>query len=181
MIADKDRSFWFGASDASYITGNYETKTFKRWWLEKLGLTSMDFESKAMRAGTHFEHKILDTIPGVRKDRQILLPELQLRVNLDGETDIIHEVKTHKIENPYKVPKAHWRQLQVQMFAAQKEGEIVSYALTEKDYKNYFSEIDLDRLNHHEVEYDEEYVNLFLESLAYLRECFKEGRMPRNG
>lgn len=180
MIVNKDRSFWFGASDASFITGNYETKTFKRWWLEKLGLISMDFENKAMKTGTHFEHKILDTIPEIKKDRQILMPEIQLRVNLDGETDIIHEVKTHKIENPYKVPKAHWRQLQVQMFAAQKEGEIVSYALTEKDYKNYFSEIDLDRMAHHKIEYDNAYIDEFLYKLSYLRLCYAKGEMPRN-
>lgn len=178
MITNKDRSGWFGASDTSYIVGNYQTETFKKWWLEKLGLRQSTINTKAMQAGTYFEHRILDTIPGVIKDRQITIPELRLRVNLDGETDIIHEVKTHKIENPYKVPIGHKRQVLVQMYVAQKEAEILSYGLTENDYKNYFNEIDPDRIQHHRIEYDEDFITEYLERLKYLNKCLREGRMP---
>jgi len=178
MITNKDRSGWFGASDTNYIVGNYQTETFKKWWLEKLGLRQSTINTKAMQAGTYFEHRILDTIPGVIKDRQITIPELRLRVNLDGETDIIHEVKTHKIENPYKVPIGHKRQVLVQMYVAQKEAEILSYGLTENDYKNYFNEIDPDRLQHHRIEYDEDFITEYLERLKYLNKCLREGRMP---
>jgi len=178
MITNKDRSGWFGASDTNYIVGNYQTETFKKWWLEKLGLRQSTINTKAMQVGTYFEHRILDTIPGVIKDRQITIPELRLRVNLDGETDIIHEVKTHKIENPYKVPIGHKRQVLVQMYVAQKEAEILSYGLTENDYKNYFNEIDPDRLQHHRIEYDEDFITEYLERLKYLNKCLREGRMP---
>jgi len=179
MITSKDRSYWFGASEASVITGNYNSATFKKWWLEKLDLRRNTFENKAMKTGTVFEHKILDTIPNIRKDRQILIPELQLRVNLDGETDIIYEVKTHRIENEYKVPKAHYEQVQVQMFATGKRAEILSYGLTENDYKNYFVEIDKDRIRHHTIEFDNNYIERFLNDLAYLRECYERGIMPK--
>jgi len=178
MITNKDRSGWFGASDTSYIVGNYQTETFKKWWLEKLGLRQSTINTKAMQAGTYFEHRILDTIPGVIKDRQITIPKLHLRVNLDGETDIIHEVKTHKVENPYKVPIGHKRQVLVQMYVAKKEAEILSYGLTENDYKNYFNEIDSDRLQHHRIEYDEDFITEYLERLKYLNKCLREGRMP---
>ena len=40
MIADQDRSGWFGASDTSYVMGNWHTKTFKDWWLKKMGLNT---------------------------------------------------------------------------------------------------------------------------------------------
>jgi hypothetical protein len=180
MITNKDRSGWFGASDANFITGNYNTKTFKKWWLEKLGIHQSTINTKPMRAGTHFEHKILDTIPNVIKDRQIIIPELKLRVNLDGETDIIHEVKTHKIDKPYKPTKSHKQQVIVQMYASGKEAEILSYGLTENDYKNYFAEIDIDRIKHHEIEYDEKYIALFLDRIKYLCKCLEKGEMPKN-
>ena len=179
MITSKDRSGWFGASDVSYIMGNRETATFKKWWLEKLGLRQSNLNTKSMRTGTEYEHRILDTIPNVKKDRQILIPELRLRVNLDGETDIIHEVKTHLIDKPYKPTKAHKQQVIVQMYAAEKEAEIVSYGLTEDDYRNYFNPIDIDRIQHHKIDYDEDFIKEFLENLKYLRRCLEKREMPK--
>ena len=98
MIADQDRSGWFGASDTAMIMGNWETKTFKKWWMQKLGLDSSHFCSTAMNAGTYYEHAILEHIGAERMDHQILLPEYRLRVNLDGDgPGKIHEVKTYKM------------------------------------------------------------------------------------
>lgn len=179
MITSKDRSGWFGASDVSYIMGNRETATFKKWWLEKLGLRQSNLHTKSMRVGTIYEHRILDTIPNVKKDRQILIPELRLRVNLDGETDIIHEVKTHKIDKPYKPTKAHRQQVIVQMYATEKDAEIVSYGLTEDDYRNYFNPIDIERIQHNQVDYDEAFISEFLENLKYLKRCLERGEMPK--
>ena len=181
MIADNDRSMWFGASDTSIICGNWETETFKKWWLEKLGLRANRFRTKAMSAGTHFEHRILQHIGAETKDRQVLIPELCLRVNYDGDTaGKVHEVKTHKTDQ-FKVSKAYWQQAQVEMFAfPTRELEIVSYRLTDQDYQNYFSPIDPDRLRHHEIEYDESFVmNEYLPRLLELSKCLREGRMPK--
>ena len=36
VISEQDRSGWFGASDTSYIMGNWNTKTFKNWWAKKI-------------------------------------------------------------------------------------------------------------------------------------------------
>lgn len=180
MITDKDRSYWFGASDTSKIMGNYDTKTFKKWWLEKLGLRRSTFESKAMKTGTHYEHKILDTIPNIKKDRQIFICCLRLRVNLDGETeDTIYEVKTH-ISDTFKLVKSYRQQVQVQMFATGKRrAYIVAYKLTESDYKNYFNKIDLERITYHQINYDEDFINEYLEKLKYLCECLRKGKMPK--
>ncbi len=56
MISNHDRSGWFGASDTATIMGNYNTATFKKWWLEKMGIRQSTFTNKAMKAGTHYEH-----------------------------------------------------------------------------------------------------------------------------
>jgi hypothetical protein len=181
MISDKDRSGWFGASDTHMVMGNWKTETFKKWWLEKLGLHKNTINTKAMKAGTAYEHKILDTIPGIFKDRQIIIPELHLRINLDGDTgDTIYEVKTHKADKPFKVSLSYFRQVNVQMFAAGiKNAYIVSYGLTEGDYANYFNEIETDRIQYHKIEYDDEFISAYLEKLKYLCECLEKGVMPK--
>jgi hypothetical protein len=68
----------------------------------------------------------------------------------------------------------------VQMYAmGSLEADIVSYALTEEDYKNYFLPIDPDRLKYHPITYDEKWIEaVFLPKLTYLAECLKEGRLP---
>lgn len=179
MIASKDRKDWIGASDASYVVGNWETATFKKWWLVKLGWATNDFSNYATKAGNNFEHAILDTIEGVRKDHQILLP-CGLRVNYDGDKDgTIYEVKTHSAEKEFKVSKAYWRQAQVEMYAMNtKELYIVSYGLKEEDYKNYFNPIEKDRIVFTKVEYDEAFIKEFIPKLEYLVNCMDLGKMP---
>ena len=182
MIQSKDRSGWFGASDTKYIVGNWKTKTFRDWFMTKLGIVQNNVETRSMNAGTHKEGQILEYVsPFVEKDKQILIPELLLRVNLDGNIGKhIIEVKTHSADKPFKVSKAYWQQIQVQMFGYDStEGEIVSYGLTEEDYNNYFLPIDDERLIHHPISYDERWVREeYLPKLKVLVECLKEGRMP---
>ena len=38
MIADHDRSGWIGASDTDYVVGNWDTATWEKWMLTKLGI-----------------------------------------------------------------------------------------------------------------------------------------------
>lgn len=182
MIQNSDRSGWFGASDTSYVIGNRETRSFKKWWLEKLGMAENSVNTKAMRTGTAYEHAILDTIPGIRKDHQITIPELRLRVNYDGDLDgTIYEVKTHSADKPFRISKQYWRQAQVEMYAMRTDRlYIVSYALEPEDYRNYFREINPERMGMWLVEYDLEWINEgYLPSLKYLVKCLKEGRMPK--
>ena len=180
MITDKNRSGWFGASDVSYIMGNWTTQSFKNWWLEKLDLRKNAFESKAMRTGTYFEHKILDKIPGVEKDRQVLLPEYRLRINLDGNTEnTIYEVKTTGKDN-FKPSKSNIGQVNIQMFGTGiRKAFVVSYCLMPEDYRNYFAEIDEDRMAFHAIEYDEEFIEKFLERITKLKECMGNGVMQK--
>ena len=185
MIDSKDRAGWFGASDTSYVVGNRETASFKKWWLIKMGLARSDLSTKAMRVGNAYEHKVLDAIRVKERDKQILIPELKLRVNLDGNSDgRIFEVKTH--QNEFKVTKQYWRQAQVEMFAWKHEyGEvpqlyIVAYRATEDEYRNYFKDIDECRLSFHKVEYDETFIEKeYLPKLKYLRDCMEKGIMPK--
>ena len=185
MIQSQDRSGWFGASDVGYIMGNWATRTFRSWWLQKLGLDNRHFCTKAMNAGTYYEHAVLEHIGAPRMDHQILIPELRLRVNLDGDAPgKIWEVKTFKAEKPFKVTNAYWQQVQVQMFAKLEvekvlpEAEIVSYGLTTEDYANFFREIDPARVGHHPIGYDPAFIRLYLDKLAVLRDCMIRGVFP---
>lgn len=179
MIQDHDRSGWFGASDTYRIMSDWNTKSFQNFWLVKLGLRTENYTNEAMMAGTAYEHPILDFIGAAEKDRQIKKRKLRLRVNLDGEDDnYVYEVKTYS--SPiFRLSRAYWMQAQVEMFAAKKPLQIVSYRMTDAEYKNYMIPIDRSRLGFHPVNYDELWVKgEYLPRLEYLAECLKKGVSP---
>ena len=164
------------------VVGNWETKTFEKWWLEKLGLNKNNFSSEATKAGNNYEHKILDSleIEGLEKDKQIIND--RLRVNLDGNTDAcIYEVKTHNAEKNFKVSKQYWRQAQVEMYASNiHKLFIVAYGLLENDYNNYFNNIEKERLELIPIEYDKNFINQeYLPKLDILTECLEKGVFPK--
>lgn len=183
MIADKDRSGYFGASDTDKIIGNWKTATFEKWWLQKLGINRDSFSNKYMAAGSHYEHRILESlgIP-MELDKQIIIEDLLLRVNLDGNTDdTIYECKTYRFDKGFKLPKKYVQQVQAQMYATGfRKAKIVAYGLEEGDYDNFFKPIDPSRLTIYDIEYDERWINeVFLPKLRYLAECLREGRFPQ--
>lgn len=184
MIQSQDRSYYIGASDTSFVVGNWKTKTFEKWWLEKIGIYKNEIKTEAMQTGTNYEHKILDAleIEGLEKDKQIIYEDLRLRVNYDGNTDTcIYEVKTYNAEKEFKVSKQYWRQAQVEMFAKKTyKLNIVAYGLKEEDYKNFFNKIDKDRIKFYPVEYDKNFVEKeYLPKLKILAECLKKGVFPQ--
>lgn len=185
MIADHDRSGYFGASDTEkVIAKNIRTKTWEQWWQEKPGIRRNNVTTPAMAAGTNWEHKILEAlnVPGMVLDRQILLPEYLLRVNLDGDNgQCIYECKTHAADKPWKaVPKSYIRQVQVQMFASGiRKAYIVEYPLVEAEYNNFLLPVDPSRIKLHPVEYDHHFIQgEYLPRLAILAKDLKEGRYP---
>ena len=182
MIASKDRSYYIGASDTSYVVGNWNTKTFDRWYGVKLGIYSMDYSNDAMKAGTAYEHKILESLgeKNIEMDRQII--QGRLRVNLDGNTDTtIYEVKTYRWEKGFRVSKAYWRQVQVEMYAAGfRKAYIAAYGLQEEDYRNFYRDIDGRRLSLHEISYDEGFIKkVYLPRFRYLSQCLEKGIFPK--
>lgn len=183
MISSQDRSYYIGCSDTNMVIGNWKTKTFDKWWLEKLGFSKNEIKTDAMLAGTHYEHKILDVlqIDNLQKDKQIIIENLRLRANLDGNTDnCIYEVKTHNINKEFKISKQYWRQVQVEMFASNiRQLYIVAYSLQENDYINFFNKIDKERIKLLQVEYDESFINQeYLPKLKILAESLKKGVFP---
>ena len=182
MIASQDRSFWVGASDSDRVMGKWDTNSFTEWWLKKLGINTDSFNNKFTSAGSHYEHRILDSlgIP-MELDKQVIIEDLRLRVNLDGNTDTcIYECKTYKLENGFTMPQKYLRQVQVQMFASGiRKAKIIVYGLKEEEYDNYFLPIDPDRVLVFDVNYDETWINeWYLPNLRYIAECLKEGRYP---
>jgi hypothetical protein len=183
MISSQDRSYYIGASDTAYVVGNWTTKSFDRWYGTKLGIYEQNFTNDAMRAGTNYEHKILESlgIPNLRMDNQII--QGRLRVNLDGNTDdTIYEVKTHSNDKPFKVSKSYQNQVNVEMYAFNyRRAFIVAYGLEEKDYINYYRDIDPKRLYYHPIQYDESFINNeYLPKLMYLSECLDNGTFPKS-
>lgn len=183
MIADHDRSGYIGASDTDKVIGNWKTKTWEKWWMQKIGINTDHFDNRYTIAGTNWEHRILDSLglPNLEKDKQIIIEDLRLRVNLDGNTPFrIKEVKTYQWEKGFKVPKKYINQVQVQMFASMiHEADIVAYGLEEADYDNFFREIDPRRLQEIPVIYDPKWIEtVYLPKLRTLADCLKRGVFP---
>ena len=185
MIQNHDRSGWIGASDTSYVIGNWKTKTWEKWWMQKLGINRDHFENEFTKAGTNWEHRILDSLglPNLEKDKQIIIEDLRLRVNLDGNTPVrIKEVKTYQWEKGWKkTPPKYIDQVQVQMFASEIYGaDIVAYGLQPEDYKNYLRDLDPNRLKQIPVGYDIHWIeSVYLPKLRILADCLKKGVWPR--
>ena len=184
MIADQDRSGYIGASDTAMVIGNWKTKTWEKWWMQKIGINTDHFDNKYTIAGTNWEHRILDSLhlPNLEKDKQIIIEDLRLRVNLDGNTPFrIIEVKTYQWAKGWKkTPKKYIDQVQVQMFASQiLDTEIAAYGLEEADYDNFFRDIDPRRLQEIPVQYDPKWVETeYLPKLRILTDCLKRGVFP---
>ena len=184
MIQNHDRSGYFGASDTDKVIGNWKTKTWANWWMQKIGINRDHFDNKFTLAGTNWEHRILDALhlPDLEKDKQVIIEELLLRVNLDGNTPFrIKEVKTYQWEKGWKkTPQKYINQVQVQMFASGiHEADIVAYGLEEADYNNFLRDIDPRRLQEIPVKYDPQWIEtVYLPKLRILADCLKRGVFP---
>jgi len=183
MIASQDRSGYFGASDNAFVIGNWKTKTWLNWWLQKIAINNDHFDNVYTLAGTHFEHRILESlgIP-MELDKQYINEDLRLRVNLDGNTDdCIYECKTTKDEiDNFKMPKKYINQVQVQMFGSGiKKANIVVYQLIEDDYNNFFRPIEPKRRRVIPIPYDEKWIQtVYLPKHLILRDCLVKGVLP---
>ena len=190
MIKNKDRSKGFGASDTSIIM-SFDTKTFRKWWLIKLGVVSNSFSNLYTFVGSEKEHQILRRIAentgrDIKFDEQVKIRRYRLRVNFDGTTkDSIEEVKTTMLENVKKALNndAYIQQINVEMFAKKLDtAELWVYGLVDEDYKNIFLEIDNERLFKKVVKRDNEFLKRYLQRLKYLCYCLKKRLMPsKNG
>lgn len=192
MIASQDRSGYIGASDVQYVIGNWKTKTWERWWMQKLGINQDHFDNRYTIAGTNWEHRILDSLhlPNLEKDKQVIIEDLLLRVNLDGNTpDRIKEVKTYKVDGvsgdisrfkANQCPHRYWKQVQVQMFGSKiLVTDIVAYGLEEADYDNFLRDIDPKRLKEIPVDYDPKWIEtVYLPKHIILADCLKRGVFP---
>lgn len=183
MIASKDRSYYIGGSDVEKVIGNWKTKTWLKWWLQKLAINNEHFDNVYTLAGTYFEHRILEGLGiAMELDKQFVDEELRLRINLDGNTeDTNYECKTTKEDiNTFKVPKKYIHQTQVQMFGSGlRKTKLVVYQLTEDDYENFFKPIDRSRLRLFDISYDEKWVReVYMPKHMILRDCLVKGVLP---
>lgn len=160
--------------------------------MQKLGISRGHYENEYTKAGTNWEHKILDSlhIDGMVKDKQILLPDILLRVNLDGNTaGRIYECKTYKVgSNAASVrqleqgtcPPGYRNQVQVQMYASKIYGaDVVAYGLLPEDYNNYLRSVDPGRRKLIPVTYDPNWIEkVYLPKHMILCEALKRRAFP---
>ena len=188
MISNTDRAYWFGASDSyKVINPNHNTQTWKKWWRVKCGVEEPDFTGNIYtEAGTKFEHPILEAFDkDINMDRQLVIEDLRLRVNYDGDKDgMIFEVKTHKADKPFEITPYIEAQVQTEMYVWQQCRDdfkglyILSYGLTEHDYQTDTPTVDKSRIKVHKVKYKKGEVKKFLKCLKPLVEELDEMRRP---
>lgn len=188
MIKNQDRSKWIGASDTAMVIGNWETDSFREWWLLKLGINTQTFKSYKMVCGNAMEIPIIRAIEKLEGEkihigrRPYYNIFLRLRCNYDGlrKYEVI-EIKT--TGNGFKnVPKNYWAQCQVLMFRKRrKTTALYQYKMSVEDYVNpYFPEIDYKRLTRHVIEYDEGFItNEYLPRLRYFAHCLRKKKFPK--
>ncbi len=188
MIKNNDRSKWFGASDTSMIMGNWETETFKDWWMIKLGIMVKDIKTWAMDCGNLLEIPIIRLVEKIENSKIKIGKHpyynlrLRLRVNYDGlrKYEIV-EIKTTS-KGFKRVPKNYWQQCQVLMYRKKKERcALYEYKMEEVDYLNpYFPDLDKNRITRHEIHYDKQFINNeYLPRLRYLARCLRGRKFPR--
>ena len=172
--------------DRTVVCFDVKEKTFRHLKFDTYKATRKPMDEE-LAVQMPIVKEVLDALGIVERDRQIRIPSLRLRVNLDGETPAtICEVKTHKGDKPFAVSKAYRQQCQVEMFASghglrrRKECQIIAYRLTDAEYGNYFLPIQMDRISRHPIPYDAEWIErAYLPRLKYLAACLKAGRWPR--
>lgn len=188
MISSKDRSGYFGASDTDMILTKFYKKAFLDWWDIKTGKVEKHYNNIAMTTGSIYEHPILDKLAyergiNMELDKQVIIEDLKLRVNLDGNDETtIYECKTRKAID-WKIPQKYINQVRVQMFATGLQGIIVDYLITDADYEaasfGRVLEIDMERITLTRIDQDERWLNeVYLPRLTYLSQCLKENRQP---
>lgn len=182
MIRNQDRSGWFGASDTATIMGNWDTKTFARWWAVKLGVFQDHVATPYMEFGNLAEHSIIDAYDkAIHKGKTpIYLPRWRIRVNLDGwKHDYVVEVKTSKNQMK-KLPKSYWQQTQVEMMAAKKKKAlvIVYHTIPEEYSRPYYLDVDKKRLHTFWTQKDNSFLLEYLGRIRYLKDCLIRGTYP---
>lgn len=192
MIKDLDRSGYIGASDTKFVMrDNHQTKSWVEWWETKLGSSVNLVDTKYTRAGTIWEHPIIQSIDdGITTDGQIIIEDKRLRVNYDGYKDgVIYEIKTHSVDKDFKVTKDYYGQCQVEMYVYQEMSEmwflppfnklyIVSYPLYDDDYYTFDPVVDPNRISQQEIKYDKKFIKEYLRRLKKLTKALKEGKYP---
>lgn len=167
----------FGASETSLIMSNKRSKTYQTFIKQKAGVIErQELDNKYIDAGNVLEHQIIRWLEKtynltIEKDKQIILEDECLRVNLDGNTDdCIFEIKTRNTHYGFgdtKPPKSYWQQIQVQMFASNiKQAKLVILYLYDDDYDNLLGyEIEEKNIKIFDIEYDQEFISEYLINL----------------
>ena len=66
MIASQDRSYYIGGSDVEKVIGNWKTKTWFNWWMQKIAINKTSVSPHSANNG-------FKALPEREKDQDIKL------------------------------------------------------------------------------------------------------------
>src|SRR5690625_21257 len=187
-MVTKDRELYIGGSEANYLYMNYNTKTFKNWWAQKLsGIPQGSYSNRNMEVGTILEDGILDLyekINNVKGERGLS----KVKGIARGNTDYILNDKVIDVKatnSAYEwflggtVPINYRRQLihYCYVFGLNK-ASILAYQVDDSLLVNPFQELDESNLFEIEVDITTEKITQHDLLLDYFEKCRNENKFP---
>ena len=187
-MVTKNRGLYIGGSEANMIYMGYHTKTFKKWWTQKLlGVHLPSHSNRNMSVGTILEHEILDLyefINQVKGERGLSKIKGIARGNTDYIIDgKVVDVKATKSAYDWflsgTVPIAYRRQLihYCYVFGLSK-ASILAYQVDDDLLVNPFQELDEKKLFEIEVEITSDKLKEHERRLNILEECRDKNEFP---
>lgn len=181
ITTTSDRWRYVGGSEANMIYMNYNTKTFKKWWSNKLaGLPEREFNNKRMSVGTILEHDIIDlyeqknNVVGIREASKV---KGIARANTDYILgDKVSDVKaTEKAFEWFlneRVPINYKRQLIHYMYVFElNKASIIAYQVDDELLNEPFQELNENKLFEIPVKITEKDITEHKKRLDYLEHC----------
>ncbi|WP_077325717.1 hypothetical protein [Virgibacillus siamensis] len=189
MITETEsRANFIGGSEANMIYMNYNTKTFREWWSNKLeGVVPETPSNLHMSVGTILEHDIIDlyesinNVTGIRDDQKI---KGIARANTDYIlNDCIIDVKASKKASEWfskqRIPIHYKRQLIHYAYVyGFSKGMLIAYQVDDDLLDNPFMELSRNNLYEIPVEITEQDIQTHKTKIEFLEYCKGNNIMP---
>ena len=184
-----DRTFSVGASDTIYVMAGFETKRFKEWLSEKIGLIPPQYFSNVYtEAGTMLEEHIvrkINRVEGINITKPPVIEKGIIRAHLDGVFNgSIEEIKTTKFEKWLfdDLAKAYAQQVWVQMYVSGlHRANVRVYGMGEHEYSMEYwldPRIDYSRIKTIPIPYNPDFIEKYKRRIEIIERCFSELRFP---
>ncbi len=191
ITTTNDRHKFIGGSEANMIYLNYKSKTFVKWWSEKLaGVPSEPYNNLSMSVGTILEHDVVDLyesvhgVKGIRDKQEIKgIARANTDYIISGKvSDVKVTTKAFEWYLKDKVPLNYKRQLihYLHVFDYD-QASIIAYQVDDGVMENPFGELSQGRLYEIEVPISAKEIEEHKKKLEYLSFCKEMNIFPEEG